>query len=793
MDVRCERCDTEYEFDDALVSGRGTTVKCTNCGHKFKIRRKDGDFSEDFWNVQTADGRTLVFTSLRELQRAIQTSLVERNDRLSRGGLKHKSIGQIPELVPFFEQRDLRKSAPPPPVTDATTAAAKSRSSRPPPPPGMHAPALGPPRKRQSTRPDYPPDPVASPNERAPAPLPSMKRTLAGTGESSPLPSASEPRSASPSRDRPGARSSEVPPTEREAEPDTERFGRAGREPITASGLGPKSASSPSSREPTSAPSAPGPASASAASARAALTRTQPMQPVPDSYPSSGRMVAAPPSGGSSVELPKRAAGAPAFEASSPLPPLTAPTARAVHVDDEYAARGRGRPSENPPSSMGRRRPVGGYIVAAVVLAGAGLVGALWARDHLGALLGGRPPPVVASDPRVGGLLAAGEKALAEGNLDVAKESFDKASALAEKDSRVLLDLARLATVRADMSWLKSRLLASDATDDVRLTRESLAELSAAAKKAADDASAIAPDDPAALRTKLDALRIGGDREGARALAGRVGGAGSTDNAYVLAALDLAEGEPPWLTVIERLRSAAKDESGPGRARAALVYALARSGDVVGAKAEVERLAGLSRQHPLLPLLRAFAEHAKPLAKLDLPTLADAGAKGGAGLDGGAKGDKGKLPSDARQLIVQGEAARGKGDLERAQTLFSAALDRNPNDTEALSGIAAIAHARRDLNGARASYKRVLSLNSGYVPALVGLGDVDWESGDRGAAMKTYKEIVDRYPEGSYPPRIKARLESGSGAAPAPVPQPSSPASATVAPTPAPSDTGGGG
>src|SRR6478672_12096102 len=133
MDVKCERCNTEYEFDDALVSGRGTTVKCTNCGHKFKIRRSDGDFSEDFWNVQTGDGRTLVFTSLRELQRAIQTNLVERHDLLSRGGLKQKPIGQIPELAPFFDQRDQRRSQtpPPPPVTAVpNVTGAQPRASR---------------------------------------------------------------------------------------------------------------------------------------------------------------------------------------------------------------------------------------------------------------------------------------------------------------------------------------------------------------------------------------------------------------------------------------------------------------------------------------------------------------------------------------------------------------------------------------------------------------------------------------------------------------------------------------
>src|SRR4051794_38389566 len=139
MDVKCERCSTEYEFDDALVSGRGTTVKCTNCGHKFKIRRHDGDFSEDFWNVTTGDGRTLIFTSLRELQRAIQTHLVEPTDRLSRGGLPQKPIGQIPELAPFFEREAKSSGAPGvrPPRPTQEGMGPSGNTSRPPPPPGM--------------------------------------------------------------------------------------------------------------------------------------------------------------------------------------------------------------------------------------------------------------------------------------------------------------------------------------------------------------------------------------------------------------------------------------------------------------------------------------------------------------------------------------------------------------------------------------------------------------------------------------------------------------------------------
>ena len=774
MDVRCERCNTDYEFDDALVSGRGTTVKCTNCGHKFKIRRSAGDFSEDFWNVQTHDGRTLVFTSLRELQRAIQTNLVERHDLLSRGGLKQKPIGQIPELAPFFDLRDQRRSQPPPPVVAIPPVSTDEagRASRPPLPRSGAAAAgaaLAPPRKRLSTRPDYPP----SPPERADGPtahaIPSMHKTLHGTGaEAIDVPAQSPP--APPARvslapplptaavraqhvaareaSRATSRAAEPPPpvqapvTVREPEPDTERFARVQLPPVV----------------------------------ERSFTKTQPI--VPSVIPKVAPVPAAP------------------IEVSSPLPPPSVPVLRSMNLDDDHSDGVRPRSPSLPEAlgpSLERRRSVGGFIVAFVVLGGVALIGTVWAKDHLGGALGSRPPPVAQTDPRALALLTTGEKALADGNLDTAKESFDKASALAEKDPRVLLDAARLAAMRADVPWLRSRLLSADAADEIRLTKDTLGELSAASRKAADDALAVAPDDPAAVRTKVDALRIAGDRDGARALVSKLSSSSSqAETAYVLAALDLAEDVPLWSTVLERLRVAASAESGPGRARAALAYALARSGDVEAAKAEVDRLAAMSRQYALLPQLRAFAEHAKPSAKVDVAPdggavvgandpRADAGKPGPRDRTGGGGGGEPSLPSDARQIVVQAEAARAKGDYDRALTLYQAAVDRNPGDTEALHGLASIAYARRDLNGARAGYKRVLSVNPSYIPALVGLGDVDWESGDRASAMKTYKEITDRFPEGSYPPRVKQRLEA---AAPAPAPPP---------PSATPPESGGGG
>jgi predicted Zn finger-like uncharacterized protein len=763
MDVKCERCSTEYEFDDALVSGRGTTVKCTNCGHKFKIRRSDGDFSEDFWNVTTGDGRTLVFTSLRELQRAIQGYLVERNDRLSRGGLPPKAIGQIPELAPFFEQREAAKRGQQSGRTTKTQdglgpAALTATQST-----GQVV------RSRQATKPEFPAPP---PNDPSGSGEVSGKTTLIGTGPltsepaipPAPPPMRSRAPSVPPPADRQLAPKGSLPPPVPPPRP---------RESMNTAPL--KRPSTPPPPLPTPRTSLPPPLPASAHHRSATATSAEPaaarasappvVQVAPAASPPAHQ--AAPPRLRTSDPLVRTSSpiievtSRPSREVASPLPPR-AHRSLLAEIDDERD-RPRGR-SASAPDGSAPRRSVGGFIVAAVVVGCLLLLGGVWAQKNLGTTLSGKPPaPAVTVDPRVASFLATGEKALADGNLELAKESFDKASALSEKDPHVLLGLARLAAVRADALWLKSRLLPSDAADDHRITRDGLNDLAATARKAADDALLVAPDDPAALRAKIDALRISGDRDGARALVGRISSSSAqraldSETAYVLAALDLAEVDPLWSTVVERLRVASNAETGPGRARAALVFALARSGDVAAAKAEVERLVAMPKAHPLLPLLRTFADRAKPAGKLD-GGVADAGAL--ETRDAGKGHGRGAPSSDGRDLVSLGERARAKGEYEKARGFFSTAVDRNPNDSEALAGLAAIAYAQHDLNGARASYKRVLAINPNYMPAVVGLADVEWDAGDKATATKMYKDIVDRYPEGAYPGRVKQRAEGG--------------------------------
>jgi hypothetical protein len=120
--------------------------------------------------------------------------------------------------------------------------------------------------------------------------------------------------------------------------------------------------------------------------------------------------------------------------------------------------------------------------------------------------------------------------------------------------------------------------------------------------------------------------------------------------------------------------------------------------------------------------------------------------------------------SDPRVLLQQAENAKQQRDWDRARALYSSALAQNGGDSEALAGLGDVAHAQHDLAGAAQYYHRALGANPVYLPALVGLGDVEWESGDKDQAQRTYRDVVDRFPEGTYPGRVKSRANGLSGA-----------------------------
>ncbi len=131
MDVRCERCKTEYEFDDARITEAGVTVKCTTCGHVFKVKKKALVFTvpvkpdeagspapipaqapvQREWKVRQANGNVFTFKELTTLQKWIVERKVTRDDEISLTGESWKRLGNIAELASFFQVVDEAQKA----------------------------------------------------------------------------------------------------------------------------------------------------------------------------------------------------------------------------------------------------------------------------------------------------------------------------------------------------------------------------------------------------------------------------------------------------------------------------------------------------------------------------------------------------------------------------------------------------------------------------------------------------------------------------------------------------------
>jgi predicted Zn finger-like uncharacterized protein len=221
MDVRCERCRAQYVFDDDQVTPAGLTVRCTNCGHIFRVKKKElvvtvpvrpdeihstpmpataaaprpGVRSEPQlasarasaapgpqatepreWRVRQANGNLFTFRELTTLQKWIVERKVSRDDEISLSGDQWKRLGNIAELASFFqvvEAASRGNASPPPPLAAAsqptlTFGAAAVPGLRPPPPP----PPSGFPPPSFAARPAVPP-PAPRP---APAVVPVVAR-----------------------------------------------------------------------------------------------------------------------------------------------------------------------------------------------------------------------------------------------------------------------------------------------------------------------------------------------------------------------------------------------------------------------------------------------------------------------------------------------------------------------------------------------------------------------------------------------------------------------------------------
>ncbi len=824
MDVTCEKCQTEYEFDDALVSEQGTSVRCTQCGHRFKVKRPDGSAPE-IWIVRTVEGQTLEFRALRELKSAIGAGKVGKDDVLSRGAGRPRRLASIAELEPFFvvvapppkllhtnmglgsieSAQGRRRSntpyglgpnevTPMPPVTDVSVAMALAQRDAINVPPPSDAPT------GQHKIPDVskgrtlhfgPADTTATAfdeEEKTVNRTRAVTRELRGLGEE-PAPPSFEPATEKdplPSRVEPaprtimgpGARQVSIP----EAAPtriDPLMAQRAALLKTAAQGT-PRDVEVGSIQRPPPSPPVEEPAPAA----------PPPPDSVPEAEPSTkrrreGRSALAPPAVSDSAPQSRPQSSRRVKsqledtvvkdEGTPPPPPAETPpptstgerrssvvTPTPAEVRYSIADHEPDRELHDRRTSAASSRPASSPLKLFVVVVLGGLVafgGVLLVQRFVL-----KAPS--AADSRVADLVAAGEKAMRDGDLEEAQQKLAGASTLDEKDPRVVRALARLAVVRAELAWLELRVLPADdpGRDAVKRRFEDVGKR---AQAATDKAAATEADvDLATLR--MDTRRIGGDLAAAeKERASLTGQDSKPDVAIALAALELAADAPAFDKAIPLLEKAAKEEGSLGRARALLVYALGRSGDGKRAREEIDKLSKLPRSHPLEAALRRFVERVEKgesvaLNVTDLPTIPTASGSGAAG-----DPETGSLRA-AQEALAHGQ-------LDVAEQLFQKMVDRDAQSSEGLLGLASVARQRGQTKRAISIYERVVAANPSSVSAVLSLADMKWDAGDRSGAATLYRRAMDlgttadrareRSGGGSAPPS-DATTSSGSGAAP---------------------------
>lgn len=138
MDVTCNRCGASYEFEAGLVSTTGMTVKCTQCGHLFKVqqtappgrqaisaREASVATESNRWRVRRKDGSIHTLDSLTELTKLIAAGQFSHDDEISRTGQLWRKLGDINEFSPLLHTGPrTRTSTIPPPVPSRAPAAA---------------------------------------------------------------------------------------------------------------------------------------------------------------------------------------------------------------------------------------------------------------------------------------------------------------------------------------------------------------------------------------------------------------------------------------------------------------------------------------------------------------------------------------------------------------------------------------------------------------------------------------------------------------------------------------------
>ncbi len=741
MDVRCEKCQTEYELDEAKVTEAGVTVKCTSCGNLFKIKRRGassagpspsipspGDTAGDrLWLIRSPKGEIQRFRELTTLQQWIVEQKVTRECEISRTGETWKRLGEITELASFFM------------IVEQAQASARA--------------ALGKEAPRKNTSPMG--GPMIQP-ARPPTPQPAPAGAFGQPvfGQTPPAITATPAAFGDPTR--------KLPAHSNPPDPSPAAWPGAAPEAVK------RPEASPPPKVPISGPSTP----------------TIRSMPEPSSEPSG-------PTGG----LTAGTADEPAWAASKPrveAPPSrsaawTAATPGTLDLDDDIDG-------YKPPKGK-----LGWILLGLIVLAGAGVAVYFFVlRKPSGPATAQTPQqpapqqpqlpvdqPVVTRKPPDAGPPPIVESETArvyrEGLArlyDDTDEAFAAAEPLLEKaraadpeqDARVLGALSLLNTVAAEYMLSGAEALPSK---ERRKARDAATARIAKAEKLAKEAFAKAPKAPEALIAIADVRRL--QKKKTAEVEKILGATDHPEASYVRALARLRDGKSEDAKV-ELETAAQKHQALAGRDHLRARYYLARIALAdkrwADARAELDKILLVQPDHARAHALQAEVAKqeglAKPIASAD-PTPDPAG-------DPVAVGPVGPVTADQYDGLVQkADALAENGNCGGAMKLYEKALDARAGGVEALVGMGYCYMDGKDYGRAVSHFRAALGISPRFGDALWGIAEAYRFQGKGADAVAYYQKYLDANPSGAKAAAAKRFVNDLGGGDKPPEPTPDKP------------------
>ncbi len=768
MDVRCEKCTTVYEFDDSKVGDQGVTVKCTQCGNLFKVKRR------------------------------------EVTSELPLASMAARSAAYVPPA---------RERTPtPPPVHPRTTTQPQMHARTPTPPPVQPAAQPRAPMQQPVQQPQQ--RPVATNPERTTAPgVPSLHAEVVAA--SRPKPPA-QPTGWMLRKGDSGDvfRFRELTTlqqwiVERKVSRDDE-ISRTGDQWKRLGGIAELASFFHVVEQAEAVARAEGPRAAAEAANAAyhrnqddpALVTTAPME-APRPIPPPSQDFSGPTSMGDPVDIDE-----PAFTRGpqpgrrtkmTPLPPLDDES-----TDTDFETRPR------------RRGGLWAGLAALAAIGGAGGYVALYKQDAVRSLF-------AHPDARADEAYRQGREYFLLDSDDAfrnAVAAFQRARAVDPKGALALAGLAEVDSTWAQYLRDEAKALETGgasvqaATAARTLKREAQAHVDEASKLTAD-ALELDSDAPEVNRAMADYLRVDGaaaaevQRYLTRATTKKPN---DPESAYVAGALALRDGQldeaKAKLTQANQLNQTATQHT---LLRASMLLARidVSTGDKAAARAALQSVLLANGQHdraktmlaaldgepavagatpppastpPAAPAASGVA--VAPTGATVAPTAANPAAttaKADVGGDAGGGGyDK---------LVAQGDRLSENGHAREARKLYEKALQLQPSGLAAITGLGYC-----DLDGEKFSsavdhFKHALSLQASYGEAIIGLAEAYKLRGDKHEAVGWYKQYLDKLPNGPKAAMARNNVRDleprGPGAPPAPAEElPHLPSQATAVPAP---------